>query len=96
MKTETLNGKYEPLSLVFAALGGVVLLFIIAPLISMFINCSLPVLAETVKDQEVRSSIWLTLWTSMAATTIFAIAAIPFSYLLARKQFPYIAVFSKR
>jgi molybdate/tungstate transport system permease protein len=27
-------------------------------------------------------------WTSMAATTIFAIAAIPFSYLLARKSFP--------
>jgi hypothetical protein len=39
MKTETLNRQYEPLSLAFAALGGVVLLFIIAPLISMFL-CS--------------------------------------------------------
>jgi molybdate/tungstate transport system permease protein len=77
-----------PLSLLFAALGGVVLLFIAAPLISMFVNCSLPKLAETVRDNEVRDSIWLTLWTSMAATTIFAVAAIPFSYLLARKSFP--------
>ena len=80
--------KYEPLSLVLAALGGAVLLFIVAPLVSMFVNCSLGELAETVKDAEVRSSIWLTLWTSMAATLIFAVAAIGFSYLLARKNFP--------
>ena len=80
--------KTEPLSLVFAVFGGVVLLFIIAPLISMFVNCTLPELAETAKDAEVRDSIWLTLWTSMAATAIFAVAAIPFSYLLARKDFP--------
>ncbi len=76
------------LSLVFAALGGGVLLFIVAPLVSMFLNCSLAELAETAGDDEVRNSIWLTLWTSMGATLIFAVAAIPFSYLLARKDFP--------
>ena len=80
--------RTESLSLLFAALGGIVLLFIIAPLASMFISCSLPELAETAKDAEVRGSIWLTLWTSMAATLLFGIAAIPFSYLLARKEFP--------
>jgi len=80
--------RTEPLSLVFAVLGGVVLLFIVAPLVSMFVSCSLPELAETAKDAEVRDSIWLTLWTSMAATAIFAIAGIPFAYLLARKDFP--------
>ena len=74
--------------LVFAVLGGIVLLFIIAPLVSMFLNCSVPELAETAKDDEVRSSIWLTLWTSMVATVIFAVAAVPFAYLLARKDFP--------
>lgn len=76
------------LSLVFAALGGVVLLFIVAPLASMFLNCSVAEFAETARDDEVRDSIWLTLWTSMGATLIFAVAAIPFSYLLARKDFP--------
>ena len=80
--------RAEPLSLVFAALGGLVLLFIVAPLISMLLSCSLPELAETAKDDGVRGSIWLTLWTSMAATVIFAVAAIPFAYLLARKDFP--------
>jgi molybdate/tungstate transport system permease protein len=80
--------RTESLSLVFAALGGLVLLFIVAPLVSMLVSCSLPGLAETAKDDQVRGSIWLTLWTSMAATLLFAIAAIPFSYLLARKDFP--------
>ena len=80
--------RTEPLSLLFCALGGVVLLFIVAPLISMFLNCSLPELAETAKDPEVQSSIWLTLWTSMTATVLFAVAAVPFAYLLARKDFP--------
>jgi molybdate/tungstate transport system permease protein len=88
MKSEILNRKYEPLSLLFAATGGLVLLFIVAPLISMFVSCSLTELTQTAKDPEVRNSIWLTLWTSMAATILFAIAAIPFSYLLARKNFP--------
>ena len=88
MKSKISNMKYEPLTLLFAALGGIVLLFIIAPLASMFVHCSLPELTETARDPEVRSSIWLTLWTSMAATAFFAIAAIPFSYLLARKHFP--------
>ena len=80
--------RIEPLSLVFCALGGVVLLFIVAPLVSMFVSCSLPELVETAKDDGVRNSIWLTLWTSMTATVIFATAAVPFAHLLARKEFP--------
>jgi molybdate/tungstate transport system permease protein len=80
--------RTEPLSLAFAIFGGLVLLFIVAPLISMFLNCTLGEYIETAKDAEVRNSIWLTLWTSMAATVIFAVAAIPFAYLLARKDFP--------
>lgn len=80
--------RTDTLSLLFAALGGLVLLFIIAPLASLCLSCSLPELAETAKDAEVRASIWLTLWTSMAATVFFAVAAIPLAYLLARKDFP--------
>ena len=84
----SLRNRTELLSLVFCALGGAVLLFIAAPLVSMFLRCSLPELVQTARDDEVRGSIWLTLWTSMAATVVFAIAAIPFSYLLARRGFP--------
>lgn len=65
-----------------------VLLFIIAPLLGMFLKTSPQSLFETAREREVRDSIWLTIWTSMAGTLVFAAAAIPLSYLLARKNFP--------
>ena len=78
----------EPLHLAFAVLGGAVLLFIVAPLAGMVFSCTMAQLSETAAEIEVRRSIWLTLWTSMAGTLVCAAAAIPFSYLLARKEFP--------
>ena len=80
--------KTDSLSLIFTALGGCVILFIVAPLAKMFLSCTIPELTKTIADTEVRSSICLTLTASMAATLIFAIAAIPLAYLLARKNFP--------
>jgi len=74
--------------IVFLCLGALVLLFIIAPLLGMFLKTSPQSLFETARETEVRDSIWLTIWTSMAGTLVFAVAAIPFSYLLARKNFP--------
>ncbi len=78
----------DPLSLVFAALGGVVLMFLIAPLAGMVLGCSVSDVASTAVDPEVRDSILLSLWTSFAATFVFSLAAVPFAYLLARKTFP--------
>jgi molybdate/tungstate transport system permease protein len=72
----------------FLLMGALVLLFIIAPLAGMFLTTSPSGLIETAQEAEVRQSIWLTLWTSMAATLIFALASVPFAYLLARKSFP--------
>lgn len=76
------------MKLLFAFFGGLVLLFIIAPLAGMFLAVSPAGFFETATDSEVTGSIWLTLWTSMLATVIFGIAAIPFSWVLARKNFP--------
>ena len=64
-------------------------MFIIAPLAGMFLATSPAEFFDTVVEKEVAESIWLTLWTSMAATLIFAIAAIPFAWILARKKFPF-------
>jgi len=83
-----LGTKTDSFSLVFAALGGLVLLFIIAPLAGMVLRSSFSELSQTAADPEVRDSVWLTLWTSMAATAILAVAGIPLAYLLARKTFP--------
>ena len=54
----------------------------------MFLKTSPGTLFETAREPEVYNSIWLTIWTSMAGTLIFSLAAIPLAYLLARKDFP--------
>lgn len=68
-------------------LGSLILLFILAPLLGLFLHTTPGQIFETASEQEVRDSIWLTIWTSMAGTLIFAILAVPFSWYLARKQF---------
>ena len=80
--------RFSPLSLIFTLLGALVLLFIIAPLLGMFLATTPADLFATSKEPEVRNSIWLTIWVAMVATMIFAVAAVPFAYLLARKEFP--------
>lgn len=72
---------------VFILLGALILLFIISPLLGMFFATSPHSIFETAKEPEVRQSIWLTMWTSMLGTLVFALAAIPLAYLLARKNF---------
>lgn len=76
------------LNIIFTLLGALILLFIVAPLLGMVLATSPEALFDTAKETEVQQSIWLTVWVSMAATILFGIAAIPFSYLLARKEFP--------
>ena len=78
----------DPFSLVLAFLGGLVLLFLIAPLAGMVLKSPLSDLTAAASEQEVRASIFLTLWTALAATLLFALAAIPLAWIMARKQFP--------
>ncbi len=79
--------RYNPLHLFFIFLGSLVLLFIVGPLIGMFIATSPVEIVETVKDKEVQNSMALTLVISMCATLFFALSSIPFAYMLARKEF---------
>jgi molybdate/tungstate transport system permease protein len=80
--------RYSPFQLTITLAGALILLFIVAPLVGMFVSTSPSDLFETARDVEVQQSIKLTIWVSLSATVIFAIAAIPLSYLLARKEFP--------
>lgn len=76
------------LQLLFLILGSLILLFILAPLAGMFLETPVSKVFETAGEKEVRDSIWLTIGTSLAGTVLFAVAAIPLAYLLARKNFP--------
>jgi molybdate/tungstate transport system permease protein len=84
---EARSTKHNTLYLIFAFLGGLVLLFILAPLLGMVFATPLSSLFETAREGDVQRSIWLTIWVSMSATVVFGLAAIPFSWLLARKSF---------
>ena len=77
-----------PSHLIFTLLGGILLLFIVAPVAGMYFNTSSAGLTETINDEAVRESIWLSIWTSMAATFIFSLLAVPLAFILARKNFP--------
>ena len=83
------NKKLSLFDLFLIFLGGVILLFIVAPLLGMFFGCSFDSLLGVAKDKEVTGSIWLTLWTSILTTFLFSLLAVPFAYLLARKNFPF-------
>jgi molybdate/tungstate transport system permease protein len=84
----SLFGNSRTLQLVFTFLGGLLLLFIIAPIAGMYLGTSFHALSDSVATKEVRDSIWLSLWTSMAGTVLFSFLAIPLAYVLARRQFP--------
>ncbi len=79
--------RLDKVNLVFSILGGVILLFIIAPLLSMLFKTPVTDLVSTIRETEVQDSIVLSLLCSMAATLFFALAAIPLAYVLARKEF---------
>lgn len=81
--------RLRSFDVVFILIGGLILLFIISPLLGMFLATSPTEIFETSKDPEVIDSIWLTLRVSFMATMFFAIGAIPLSYFLARTQFRF-------
>jgi molybdate/tungstate transport system permease protein len=80
--------RHSALELVFGFLGGALLLFIIAPIAGMYLQLTPGSILEAAGSEEVRDSIWLSLWVSMAATLLFSLLAIPLAFLLARKTFP--------
>jgi molybdate/tungstate transport system permease protein len=80
--------RFSSSRLIFALLGALVLLFIVAPLLGMFFHTELAGFVESARDPEVVSSIRLTLIVSAAGTVFFALLSVPLAYLLARKNFP--------
>jgi len=74
-------------NLVLIFLGGLALIFIIGPLLGMFLQTDAGMFSETLFDTEVQESIGLTLAISFFGTLFFAIFSIPLAYVLARKDF---------
>ncbi len=79
-----MNYSFKILITLLSALTG---LFIIAPLVSMFLHTSFPELLETLSDEAVQESIGTTLFAAFVASFGIGILSIPFAYFLARKDF---------
>jgi len=84
---ETRSYRIPWFSLIFAVLGSCVLLFIVAPLLSLVLASSFGELSQAAADAEVTQSIRLTLAAALAATLVCTLAGVPLSYVLARKKF---------
>ncbi len=54
----------------------------------MFLNTLPGQVFDAANEEEVRQSIWLTIWTSLGGTLFFSLASVPLAYVLARRQFP--------
>jgi len=73
---------------IVSALGSLVILFIVAPLINMVLAASFADITQAARDVEVVQSVKLTITAAFCATVVSAFAGIPLAYLLARKNFP--------
>ncbi len=82
------NQKINLTYLVFTLLGGIILVFLIAPVLGLFFSLKAPEFFLTISDKQVSQSIYLTLLVSSAATLVASLFALPLAYILARKTFP--------
>ncbi len=79
--------KPDGMSIVFVVLGSLILLFIFAPLAKTIFSSSPGTLWNTLLEEDVYSSILLTLCAALMATLIGLLFGVPLAYLLARHQF---------
>jgi len=80
--------KYKLFYWIISILGGLLLLFVAAPLLNMFLETSPQSLVDTAADPEVSGAIARSLLLAMVATLFFGMFAIPLAWLMARYDFP--------
>jgi len=73
--------------LIFAFLGSILVLFLMVPLIKLFVSVGFLDIFTTMQDKEVYESIFLTLKSSFYAVLFVCITGIPLAYLIARYDF---------
>ncbi len=85
-------GKHNWLQLVFTFLSGIVLLFVLAPLLRLILAPGFSGLLEAASDQQVSQSIIRTLSIAMITTLLAGLLTVPFAWLMARSRFRFKSV----
>lgn len=78
----------DTMTITFVLLGLIIILFILVPLAKTMFSSSPAILFDTLLDDNVRSAIWLSLYTALLATMLGTIFGVPLAYILARLDFP--------
>ena len=82
------GGRFSVFGLVIVMLSGLVLMFVVAPLVRLVLATPATDAASSLQDSELWGSIWLTLRAAGIATLVSTIFGVPLAYLLARGRFP--------
>jgi molybdate/tungstate transport system permease protein len=79
--------KPDSMSMVFMVLGAVILLFILVPPLKTIFSSSPGTLWNSLLEEDIYSSILLTIYSALIATLIGLVLGVPLAYLLARHDF---------
>jgi molybdate/tungstate transport system permease protein len=82
-----LNPRNFAFNLVFTLLGGLLILFVVLPLISTILSTTPAAFLSSFGDPEVLKSIALTFGAGVISTTLALVTGVPLAYLLARRTF---------
>lgn len=80
--------RRSALEIFFGLASGALLLFLVAPLASTFVNTTPASFWETLRDPEVLNSIQLTFLAALAAVLFGLLTGVPLAYLSARRAYP--------
>jgi molybdate/tungstate transport system permease protein len=72
---------------IFSALGGLLVFFIVLPILNLLFTTELSRVASTALDSSVQSALAITLSAALIATCFSLVLGIPLGYVLAREQF---------
>ena len=74
-------------NILFSILGGLLVLFVVLPLVSTVLSTTPAAFLNAFGDPEVLKSIGLTFGAALISTTIALVTGVPLAYLLARRTF---------
>jgi len=86
-RRSALRFRKNLLALVFSLAGGLLVLYVVVPLASLFLGSTVESLKQSLTDSELIRSLWLTFVAAALATCFAVITGLPLAYLLARYRF---------
>lgn len=82
-----MNRSQNTFALIMTLLGGLALLFIVAPVLGIIMKTGFPEFQAALGDRQVTGSVSLTLAISFSATLVFGILSVPLAWTFSRREF---------